>query len=146
MPTDPFNLERFIEAQRASYDVALAELGSGCKRTHWIWFIFPQLKGLGVSSTSERYGLSGLEEARAYLAHPILGPRLREAVSVILEHSSASAGSILGELDALKLRSCLTLFALADPAEQIFEAALERFFDGQRDGRTLDMLGEPGRA
>lgn len=146
MPTDPFNLERFIEAQRASYDVALAELGSGCKRTHWIWFIFPQLKGLGVSSISERYGLSGLEEARAYLAHPILGPRLREAVSVILEHSSASAGSILGELDALKLRSCLTLFALADPAEQIFETALDRFFDGQRDGRTLDLLGEPGRA
>lgn len=144
MKTDEFNLARFMEAQQTSYADALAELRSGRKTTHWIWFVFPQLKGLGASSTSERYGLSGLAEARAYLAHPILGPRLREATVSMLAHLPKGASSVLGELDALKFRSCLTLFSLADPAEQAFGAALYGFFGGERDRRTLMLLEERG--
>ncbi len=144
MSTDAFNLARFIEAQQASYATALAELRSGRKTSHWIWFVFPQLKGLGISSTSERYGLSGLAEARAYLAHPILGPRLREATAAMLAHRPKSASSVLGELDALKFRSCLTLFSCADPTEHAFGTALEEFFGGEPDRRTLMLLGVRG--
>lgn len=142
MNTDAFHLSRFIEAQEASYATALAELRAGRKRTHWIWFVFPQLKGLGSSANADYYGLSGLAEARAYLAHPLLGQRLREATAVMLAHQASGAASVLGELDALKFRSCMTLFARADPAEPVFGVALEGFFAGQADARTLRLLGE----
>lgn len=134
------DLSRFTGAQESTYTTALAELRSGHKRTHWIWFVFPQLKGLGHSANAERYGLAGLTEARAYLAHPVLGERLREAIAVMLEHETKGASSVLGELDAMKLRSCLTLFSLADPAEQVVRRALEVFFRGQLDERTLLLL------
>lgn len=137
---DALDLSRFTDAQEPTYATALAELRSGYKRTHWIWFVFPQLKGLGYSSNAERYGLSGLAEARAYLAHPVLGERLREAIAVMLEHEAKGASSVLGELDAMKFRSCLTLFSLAAPSEQVIRRALEVFFSGQLDERTLILL------
>jgi uncharacterized protein (DUF1810 family) len=141
-PPDPagFDLDRFVAAQAAAYATALGELRAGRKRTHWIWFVFPQLAGLGVSATSRQYALSGVAEARAYLAHPVLGPRLREAINAMLVHREASAATILGELDAMKFRSCLTLFARAAPAEPLFAAALERFFDAGPDPATLRLL------
>lgn len=122
------------------YASALAELKAGRKRSHWIWFVFPQLRGLGFSAMSERYGISGLAEARAYLAHPVLGPRLRECVTAMLTHAGMSADAILGDVDALKFRSCLTLFAEADPSESLFTDALARFFGGERDARTVTTL------
>ncbi len=140
MATDEFNLDRFIEAQKNAYAVALSELRAGRKKSHWIWYVFPQLKGLGRSSTSEIYGLTGLTEARAYLAHPLLGQWLREAIEAMLAHKTFDAASVLGELDALKFRSCLTLFSLAHPNEPIFTNALERFFAGEQDARTIELL------
>lgn len=140
MEADEFDLNRFLEAQEASYATALQELRSGKKRTHWIWYVFPQLRGLGTSSMSAKYGMSGLREARLYLAHPVLGQRLRESTEVMLGHQASSAESVLGELDAAKFRSCLTLFSLAEPTTQVFNAALDRFFSGLRDRKTLDLL------
>lgn len=144
MKTDEFRLSRFVEAQQGSYATALQELRSGRKRSHWIWFIFPQLRGLGRSAMSEEYGLTGLAEARAYLAHPLLGQRLREAAGVMLAHQRLGASAVLGELDALKFRSCLTLFSLADPSEHAFAEALECLFGGERDMRTLELLATQG--
>ena len=144
MSSDKFDLVRFLDAQESSYATALSELRSGRKRSHWIWYIFPQLRGLGLSANAETFGLAGLAEARAYLVNPVLGPRLIEAMEVILAHSSLDAASILGELDALKFRSCLTLFSLANPAEPIFRKALERFFSGELDARTLELLKARG--
>lgn len=138
--TDTFDLSRFVDAQATAYSTALAELRAGHKRTHWIWFVFPQLKGLGRSTTADHYGLSGLEEARAYLAHPLLGERLREATTAMLVHESQSASVVLGELDAMKFRSCMTLFSRVEPSESLFGAALERFFNGEADARTLELL------
>lgn len=140
MSTDPFDLDRFIDAQDDHYRTALAELRAGRKQSHWIWFVFPQMRGLGMSPTSRKYGLSGLAEARAYLAHPVLGLRLREATAAMLAHRGADAGDVLGELDALKFRSCLTLFATADPSDPGLAAALDHLFTGERDGRTLELL------
>ncbi|MBS1819075.1 MAG: DUF1810 domain-containing protein [Acidobacteria bacterium] len=140
MPRDEFSLTRFVDAQEQMYASALAELKAGRKRSHWIWFVFPQLRGLGFSAMSERYGISGLAEARAYLAHPVLGPRLRECVTAMLTHAGMSADAILGDVDALKFRSCLTLFAEADPSESLFTDALARFFGGERDARTVTTL------
>ena len=117
----------------------MAELRAGAKRGHWIWYVFPQLKGLGMSSTSMYYGIGSLAEAKAYLAHPELGPRLKECVRLLLD-APGSAADILGP-DDVKLRSSLTLFIAADPDEPLFAAALERFFDGVLDDRTLKMLG-----
>ncbi|GAB1382103.1 DUF1810 domain-containing protein [Burkholderiales bacterium] len=134
-------LGRFIEAQAGSYATALAELRAGAKRTHWIWFVLPQLRGLGTSPMAERYGIASLAEARAYLAHPVLGPRLRECVQALLGHAGASAAQLLGEVDALKLRSCLTLFARAAPGEGLFDQALQGFFGGAPDALTLRLLG-----
>jgi len=136
-----FCLARFREAQVQWYATALRELRAGKKRSHWVWFVFPQLKGLGCSANAERYGLSGLAEARAYLADALLGQRLRECTAAMLAHQSLGASAVLGELDALKFRSCLTLFALADPGEPVFVAALESLFAGERDWRTLELLG-----
>lgn len=137
---DSFDLERFHAAQQQQYAAALDEIRGGRKRSHWIWFVFPQLKGLGRSATAARYGLSGLAEARAYLADPVLGGRLRESVSAMLELGVPDAEAVLGPLDALKFRSCLTLFALADPQESLFGEALQHFFASERDGQTLKLL------
>jgi uncharacterized protein (DUF1810 family) len=147
-PPDPagFDLDRFVAAQAAAYATALGELRAGRKRSHWIWFVFPQLRGLGMSEAAQTYGVSGLAEARAYLAHPVLGPRLREAVGVMLSHRGVSANAILGDLDAMKFRSCLTLFARAAPGEAVFASALAAFFGGAPDARTVALLEASGEA
>ena len=137
---DPFHLDRFVAAQVESYDRALAELHRGRKTTHWMWFVFPQLRGLGRSATAQHFGIASLAEARAYLDHPILAARLREAAAAIIA-AAGSAEDILGPIDALKLRSSATLFAAAatDPAP--FRALLDRFFDGEADPATCRLLG-----
>jgi uncharacterized protein (DUF1810 family) len=137
----PDALERFTTAQADVIDGATAELRAGHKSGHWMWFIFPQLLGLGRSEMSRFYAIASLEEARAYLAHPVLGPRLRECTSLLLDHDDRSAEAILGPIDATKLRSCMTLFAAADPNAPLFDRALSRFFDGERDPLTIDLLG-----
>ena len=125
-------------------DDVRAELARGRKRSHWMWFVFPQLKGLGVSSTAQHYGIASLEEARAYLAHPVLGPRLRECCELMLAVPQRSAHEILGSPDDLKFRSCLTLFSLAAPHEPLFRLCLERFYSGGPDPRTLALSGTMG--
>ena len=139
--SDPYNLQRFIDAQAAVYGAALAELLAGEKRSHWMWFIFPQLRGLGSSRNADFFGLTSLAEAQAYLAHPVLGERLRECVRAVLKVKGASAEQILGFVDAMKLQSCLTLFRKADPAEPLFSKALDRYFGTAGDTRTLALLG-----
>lgn len=139
--SDPFDLERFVEAQGGGvYEGALAELRAGRKRGHWIWFILPQLRGLGRSRMAEYFGIRGLREARAYLAHPLLGPRLRECVEAVMSHAGTSAAAeMLGSVDAMKLRSSLTLFGQAGGGE-LFERALQAFFEGREDEATLRNL------
>jgi uncharacterized protein (DUF1810 family) len=146
MNTDVFGLTRFLEAQQRQYAAALKEMREGGKRTHWIWFVFPQLSGLGRSAYAQQYGLTGLAEARAYLAHPVLGLRLREATEAMLAHQAMGAVSVLGPVDAVKFRSCLTLFSLAAPGEPLFSTALECFFAGECDLRTLQLLEAQGDA
>ena len=143
MNSNEFHLDRFLEAQAKSYATALRELRAGKKTSHWIWYVFPQLTGLGSSTNSTFYGITGLAEARAYLAHPILGQRLHQAIEAMRTHRPGDAASVLGEVDALKFRSCLTLFSVADSSAQIFVDALEHFFAGRRDLRTLALLGNP---
>ncbi|MBW8744683.1 MAG: DUF1810 domain-containing protein [Sphingomonas sp.] len=143
---DPYDLDRFLKAQEDSYDTALDELRTGRKRSHWIWFIFPQLAGLGQSPTSQFYGIKSLEEATAYLRHPILGGRLHECLKVLQPLEQTSADQVFGELDAMKFRSSLTLFAEADPADPIVEVALDRWFDGRKDEKTLQLLGTSPRS
>jgi uncharacterized protein (DUF1810 family) len=145
-PDDPHDLERFVAAQAADHATALAELRAGRKRTHWMWYVLPQLRGLGTSPMAWRYGLAGLDEARAYLAHPLLGPRLLEGVAALNAHEGLSATAILGEVDALKLRSCLTLFMQVAPPGSPFEAALAKYFGGVADPATLALLGRPAPA
>jgi uncharacterized protein (DUF1810 family) len=135
---DPF--QHFLDAQAPVYETALAELQSGRKRTHWIWFIFPQLAGLGSSPRAQRFGLHSLEEARAYLAHPILGTRLIECTNGLLHHDGLTAEQILGPVDAMKLRSSMTLFAAASEGESIFQGVLDSLFDAILDQRTLASL------
>ena len=137
---DPFDLNRFVGAQSGTYDLALAELRNGRKDGHWIWFIFPQVAGLGMSSMSQAYAVTGIDEARAYLAHPLLGPRLRECVSAMNGHTGLSASQILGSIDAQKFRSCVTLFIEASEHEPIFTAALTKYFGGSPDQSTLSLL------
>jgi uncharacterized protein (DUF1810 family) len=139
---DPYRLERFVTAQDAAgiYQRALAELRAGRKTSHWMWFVFPQVAGLGLSHMAQRYAISGLAEARAYLGHPVLGPRLRECAGVVAASEEAAADRILGPVDAMKLRSCMTLFAAAASAEPDFSAVLTRYFDGQPDQDTLARL------
>jgi uncharacterized protein (DUF1810 family) len=141
-PDDPYRLERFVTAQDAAgtYQRALAELRAGRKTSHWMWFVFPQVAGLGLSHMAQRYAISGLAEARAYLGHPVLGPRLRECAAAVAASEEAAADRILGPVDAMKLRSCMTLFAAAAPAEPSFSAVLTRYFDGQPDQATLARL------
>jgi uncharacterized protein (DUF1810 family) len=134
------SLARFVAAQSGVYDLALAELRAGQKRTHWMWFVLPQLRGLGHSLMADRYGLEGIGEARAYLAHPLLGERLRECVSALLVHADTrSAAEMMGVVDAIKLHSSLTLFEAAGGGE-LFGRALDAFYAGERDRRTLAMV------
>ncbi|WP_134739026.1 DUF1810 domain-containing protein [Nocardioides sp. 503] len=142
MSDDPFRLERFVEAQsNGVHAQALAELRAGRKRSHWMWFVFPQVAGLGLSPTSQRYAVGSLDEARAYLDHPVLGPRLVECATAALSHSDLSAHQIMGSPDDAKLRSSMTLFALATGAEPVFQQVLDAFFAGERDPRTVEILG-----
>jgi len=143
-PADPFDLERFVAAQAPVYHRALAELRAGRKASHWMWFVFPQLAGLGHSPTAVYYALSGAEEARAYLAHPVLGQRLRECTEVVLALGTTAAEAVFGGVDALKFRSSLTLFARVSPEGSVYARALTRFFAGQPDAVTLRLLGEGG--
>jgi len=140
--SDPFDLGRYVDAQDAggTHDQALAELRRGRKTSHWMWFVFPQIAGLGRSGMDRTYAIRSLDEARAYLAHPLLGPRLREAAGVAARADAASAGELMGGIDALKLRSSMTLFARADPAEPVFRAVLDRWFDGVEDDLTVARL------
>jgi len=137
---DPYNLDRFVEAQASNYDDALAELRAGQKQTHWSWYVFPQVRGLGSSPMSVRYAIGSVAEARAFLAHAVLGGRLRDCVKAMMAHRGLSADRILGDIDAQKFRSCLTLFAQAAPSEPIFNDALKRYFDGVQDAKTLSIL------
>lgn len=139
-----FDLDRFVKAQEGAFDQALGEIRRGLKRGHWMWFVFPQLRGLGRSPTARHYGLESGAEAAAYLAHPLLGARLRACVEALQDLEQGSAVDIFGEIDAMKLRSSLTLFAEV-AGERLFVAALERWFDGQADPLTLDLLREGGR-
>lgn len=135
------NLQRFLNAQRESYDIALAEIQAGQKCSHWMWYIFPQCKGLGRSPTSAYYGISSIEEARAYLADPVLDMRLTEICSALLAHTDKTAEEIFGSTDAMKLRSSMTLFHLADPENPVFTEVLRQFSDGKTDKRTERIMG-----
>lgn len=141
---DPFHLRRFVDAQAADYARALAELRAGRKRSHWMWYVFPQLEGLGHSPMSRRYAIRGLGEAAAYLEHPVLGPRLVECAQAVLDVEGRSAHDIFGSPDDVKLRSCATLFARVAPAGSVFERLLERYFEGRSDAETLRLLGGGG--
>ena len=137
---DAHDLERFVEAQERMYQRALAELRRGRKTSHWMWFVFPQFAGLGFSAMSERYAIRSLAEARAYLAHPVLGARLLECSAAVAESEATTAEQIFGGVDAMKLRSSMTLFARAAPDESVFTRVLQRFFGGVPDANTLTLL------
>ncbi|MEM1430423.1 MAG: DUF1810 domain-containing protein [Pseudomonadota bacterium] len=137
----PDGIERFVRAQAPCFDTVLAELARGRKETHWMWFVFPQLRGLGTSERARFYGLDGAGEAETYAAHPILAPRLRAASELVLSHAGVlSAGEILGAVDALKLRSCATLFAHVAPEARVFRALLDAFYEGAGCAQTKDRL------
>ena len=138
--TDPYDLNRFIEAQEAVYERALSELQNGRKKTHWMWFIFPQIAGLGSSAMSHRYSIRSVDEARAYMDHPLLGARLRECGNAILQVEDRSATEILGSPDDMKLKSCATLFEAVSPRESVFAQILDKYYQGERDSRTLDLI------
>jgi uncharacterized protein (DUF1810 family) len=141
--SDPYDLERFVDGQRDVYGDAIEELQAGQKRSHWMWFVFPQIRGLASSPTSQLYAFSSLEEAKAYLADPILGTRLREAAAVVAGVRGRTAREIFGDVDAQKLRSSMTLFARAAPEEAIFSKVLEQYFDGVPDAATESRLPTP---
>ena len=140
MASDPFDLDRFVNAQAPVWDEVCAELRAGRKASHWMWFVFPQLATLGRSTMARHYGLSGLDEARAYLAHPLLGERLRSCCAILLALPRHDAVQIFGSVDAMKLRSCLTLFAMASN-EQVFRDCLQAFFGGRGDPLTEAQAG-----
>jgi len=135
-----FDLERFVDAQDPVHDRVLAELAAGRKASHWMWFVFPQIAGLGTSAMSQLYAVASLDEARAYLAHPVLGPRLRQCTRLVLAAAPRTATAIFGSVDAAKLRSSMTLFDRAEPGSGLFDAVLAAFFDGEPDPLTLDRL------
>ena len=136
----PYDLQRFIDAQQPVFDRVIAELKQGRKRGHWIWFIFPQLKGLGHSSNSEFFGISSLQEAAAYVQHPVLGPRLMQCTELVNSVEGSSAEDIFGEIDAMKFRSSMTLFAKAAPDNRIFAEAIRKYFGGRLDGLTINRV------
>jgi uncharacterized protein (DUF1810 family) len=138
---DPYDLGRFLRAQEADYQQALLEIRSGRKRTHWMWYIFPQIDGLAFSSTSKHYSIKSVEEARAYLDHPVLGLRLVECAEAVVGLEGRSATEIFGSPDDLKLRSCATLFACVSPAGSVFDRLLGKYYGGGRDEKTLRLLG-----
>lgn len=135
-----FDLERFVTAQAPMWPAVRAELQAGRKQTHWMWFVFPQLAVLGRSGMARHYGLCGLDEAKAYLAHPVLGPRLRECCGILLQLRGRTSVEIFGSVDAMKLRSCLTLFMLASPEAVVFRECLLKFYDDKPDPLTLDEV------
>lgn len=138
---DPYDLQRFIDAQASTHERALAELKSGRKQSHWMWFMFPQLTGLGHSDMARRYGISGRDEAIAYLQHPLLGKRLADCCEALLKWDERSATHIMGSPDDMKLRSSMTLFAAVAPDTPVFQQVLDAFFDGKPDAVTLSKLG-----
>ena len=138
--SDPYNLQRFVDAQSAVFDAVCAELAAGRKRGHWMWFIFPQLKGLGRSSTAQFYGISGREEAEAYLRHPVLGGRLRQCTQLLLGVQDRSINEIVGSPDDMKFRSCMTLFAQVTKDNQVFVDAVNKYYAGKLDDWTLAHL------
>ena len=140
--SDPFELQRFVAAQDqgGTYDAAVAEIRAGRKRSHWMWFVFPQIAGLGQSPISRRYAISSLAEAQAYLDHPTLGPRLIECARIVRDLRAPSAEDVFGGIDAMKLRSSMTLFARTDPADPAFREVLDAYFDGVPDGATERLL------
>jgi uncharacterized protein (DUF1810 family) len=143
----PFDLARFLDAQADWYAEAVSELAAGCKRSHWMWFIFPQVEGLGASATSHHYSIKSLAEARAYLAHPVLGARLIECTTIVNRLEGRTARQIFGSPDVVKFRSAMTLFELASGPDSAFAAALEKYFSGERDLRTHELVGiESGRS
>jgi uncharacterized protein (DUF1810 family) len=137
---DPYNLERFVEAQDPVFEEVCSELRAGSKRSHWMWFVFPQMKGLGHSSMATYYGISGLQEAMEYLLHGILGPRLVECCELVNAIRGRPIEEVFGQLDSLKFHSSITLFAQAAPENQAFQAALEKYFEGKGDSATLRLL------
>ena len=138
---DIYDLNRFVRAQEDDYERALSEITSGQKRTHWMWYIFPQLDGLAFSPTAKRYALKSVEEARAYLEHPILGPRLLNCAKAVVAVEGRSAAEIFGSPDDLKLKSCATLFSCVASPGSVFARVLEKYYRGERDDRTLELLG-----
>ena len=140
MPDDPFDLQRFVDAQAPVYERVRAELKKGRKQSHWMWFIFPQIAGLGHSAMAQRYAISSLDEAKAYLVHSVLGRRLLECTRLMIQVEGKTAYDILGSPDDMKFHSCLTLFARAAPQEEIFMDALEKYFGGAEDQGTVARL------
>ena len=140
MITNDATLARFVEAQANSYASALDEIRAGAKRSHWMWFIFPQLRGLGQSETAHYYGIASMEEARAYLDHELLGPRYRACVEALQQLETSDPVAVFGSIDAMKLRSSLTLFEAVEP-DPLFASAIDRWFGGERDAATIKLLG-----
>ena len=138
---DPYDLQRFVDAQANVFDRALSEIKSGRKRSHWMWFIFPQVEGLGTSSMSKRYAIRSIAAAKVYLAHPLLGPRLLECAEAALAVQTSSALELFGSPDDMKLRSCATLFACVSSEGSVFSQLIDKFFDGKPDERTLQLVG-----
>ena len=138
-----YNLERFLSAHEYSYEQALAEIKSGYKRSHWMWYIFPQIDGLGFSSTAQYYAIKNLEEAKAYLNHPVLRTHLLEISEALLCHTDKSAPQILGGIDAMKLHSCMTLFHIVEPENRVFTQVIQQFFNNQLDQNTIRILKSP---
>lgn len=141
---DPHDLDRFVQAQADDYDRALAEIRNGRKVSHWMWYVFPQSDGLGMSETSRRYAIRSVDEAVAYLGHPVLGPRLTTCVQAVLGVTGRSAHDIFGSPDDMKLQSCATLFAQASPGGSVFQQLLDQYFQGEPDPRTLELMANPG--
>ena len=139
---DPYDLQRFVRAQEHDYEEALSEIRSGRKRSHWMWYIFPQFDGLGVSPTSKRYAVKSVVEARAFLAHPLLGRRLRECAAAAVRIEGLSAADIFGSPDDMKLRSCATLFASVSPAGSVFHRIIDKYFHGEPDADTVRLMHE----
>lgn len=142
---DRYNLSRFLDAQERDYAQALSEIRAGEKQSHWMWYIFPQYDGLGFSPTSRLYAIKSLDEAKAYLTHPVLGARLIESVEAVLNVQGKTANDIFGSPDDMKLKSCATLFAHVSPPDSVFARLLERYFDGEKDQKTLRLIAQ-GRA
>ncbi len=140
MEKEPLTLQRFVSAQRPIYQQVLEELNDGAKRTHWMWYIFPQIKGLGVNEMARYYSLENLQEARMYLAHPVLGSRLRECCEIVLNIRNKTAAQIFGHPDDLKFRSCLTLFNLAAPDEVLFKKLIDKYYKGFLDPKSIEIL------